>query len=131
MRCLIVDDSAEFSHAASSMLERAGIGVVGTARSLAEAVSMFRDLQPDFCLVDVDLGGDSGFDVVQELHEIGRQTPLILISTHAEQDFADLIAVSSAVGFLPKFALSPDAIRRMVDGQSAAQIATREVGTGN
>jgi len=33
-----------------------------------------------------------------------------LISTHAEQDYADLIAASPAVGFLPKAALSATAI---------------------
>jgi hypothetical protein len=38
-----------------------------------------------------------------------------LISTHSEQDLTDLIAVSPAVGFLPKFALSPDAIRALVE----------------
>jgi hypothetical protein len=36
---------------------------------------------------------------------------VILISTHAEQDYAELIAASPAIGFLPKTALSADAIR--------------------
>jgi hypothetical protein len=40
---------------------------------------------------------------------------VILISTHSEQDFADLIADSPALAFLPTFALSPDSIRRIVD----------------
>jgi hypothetical protein len=35
---------------------------------------------------------------------------VILISTHAEQDYADLIAASPAVGFVSKAALSADAI---------------------
>jgi hypothetical protein len=37
--------------------------------------------------------------------------PVILISTHAEQDYAELIAASPAIGFLPKTALSGNAIR--------------------
>jgi hypothetical protein len=41
---------------------------------------------------------------------------VILISTHSEADFADLIAESPAAGFLPKGELSADAIRRIVDG---------------
>lgn len=37
-----------------------------------------------------------------------------MISTHAEQDYADLIAASLVVGFLPKSALSADAIRDLI-----------------
>ena len=43
---------------------------------------------------------------------------MILISTHAEEDVADLIAESPAAGFLPKAELSASAIRRIVDGRS-------------
>jgi hypothetical protein len=42
--------------------------------------------------------------------------PVILISTHAEQDYADLIAASPAIGFLPKTALSGNATRDLLAG---------------
>ena len=42
------------------------------------------------------------------------RTQVILISTHAEQDYADLIAASPAIGFLPKFVLPADAIRGLL-----------------
>ena len=42
---------------------------------------------------------------------------MILISTHAEQDYAELIAASPAIGFLPKTALSADAIRGLLAGR--------------
>lgn len=38
-----------------------------------------------------------------------------MISTHSELDLAEMIADSSAVGFLPKFALSPAAIKELLD----------------
>jgi DNA-binding NarL/FixJ family response regulator len=117
LRCLIVDDSAAFRDAASSMLERAGISVVGMACNTVEALSCYRDLQPDVTLVDIDLGAESGFDVAEALHRAGSPAPsVILISTHAEQDLTDMIDTSSALGFLPKFALSPDAIRDLISG---------------
>jgi hypothetical protein len=37
-----------------------------------------------------------------------------LISTHAEEDYADLIAASPAIGFVSKSALSADAIRELL-----------------
>lgn len=115
MRCLIVDDSANFRDAARSMLERAGIDVVGMASTSADALSCYRELRPDVTLVDVDLGAESGFDLARALHDTNLPAPsVILISTHSEQDFADLIADSPVLGFLPKFALSPNAIRALV-----------------
>jgi hypothetical protein len=49
------------------------------------------------------------------VHVVGRAA-VILISTHSEADFADLIAESPAAGFLSKGDLSARAIRRIVDG---------------
>jgi hypothetical protein len=39
---------------------------------------------------------------------------VILVSTYAESDLAEMIDASPAVGFLQKFSLSPDAIRDLV-----------------
>jgi hypothetical protein len=41
---------------------------------------------------------------------------LILISAHAEADIAEMVAASSAVGFLPKLVLSAEAIRELLGG---------------
>jgi len=116
MRCLIVDDSADFVDAARGLLERDGIVVVGVASSGTEALTRFEELRPDVTLVDIDLGGESGFDVVEELHRAGTPSPspLILISTHAPMEFADMVAASPALGFVSKFALSVDAIRDLL-----------------
>src|SRR5690348_2890783 len=99
LRCLIVDDSRHFLDAARSLLERQGIAVVGVASTGAEAVRQVEDLRPDVTLVDIDLGGESGFEVARRLQQdAGRpRGPVILISTHAEQDYADLVAASPAI----------------------------------
>jgi DNA-binding NarL/FixJ family response regulator len=102
------------------MLEREGLSVVGVASSGSEALSRAEESRPDVVLVDISLGKESGFEVARRLvgdAEDGR-SKVILISTHAEADFADLIATSPAIGFLPKSELSADAIRRIVNGSS-------------
>lgn len=114
MRCLVVDDSAVFVDAMSALLEHHGLSVVGVASNGVEALRRFEELSPDVTLIDVDLGAESGFDVAEQLHRIDAATPLILISTHAAQDFAELVALSPAVGFLSKASLSPAAIRDLV-----------------
>ena len=116
MRCLIVDDSAYFVEAARHLLEHGGITVVGAASNSAEALRCFEEQRPDVTLVDVNLGSENGFELAEQLHRSGLPTPspVILISTHAAQDFADMIAASPAIGFLAKFALTPGAIRNLV-----------------
>jgi CheY-like chemotaxis protein len=121
LRCLIVDDNLRFLDAARGLLEREGIAVAGTASTGAEAAQRIDELRPDVALVDIDLVGESGFDVARQLAGERRATPpkIILISTHAEQDYADLIAASPAIGFLDKTALSARAIREVLDGHGS------------
>jgi CheY-like chemotaxis protein len=119
LRCLIVDDSRRFLDAARGLLERQGITVVGEASTSAEALQLVVELQPDVTLLDIDLGGESGCELARRL---SRETNtalsrIILISTHAEQDYADLIAASPVVGFLSKSTLSAGAIRDLLGSQ--------------
>jgi DNA-binding NarL/FixJ family response regulator len=123
LRCLIVDDSSRFLAAARGLLERQGMVVVGVASSGAQALRLVEELRPDVTLVDIDLGGESGLDVARQLSGVATPTPVILTSTHAEEDFASLIAASPAIGFLPKAALSAGAIRGMLAGPSHAACA--------
>jgi DNA-binding NarL/FixJ family response regulator len=116
LRCLIVDDSPRFLDAARGLLERQGLTVVGVASNGAEALQRVEQLRPDVTLLDIDLGGESGLELARRLHDQDGPGPVILISTHAEQDYAELIAASPAIGFLPKTALSADAIRGLLAG---------------
>lgn len=122
LRCLIVDDSAQFLTAARRWLEGQGITVVGVASTLAEALHQTAELHPEVVLVDIDLGGESGFEVTKQLLARcdGDRFHVILVSAHAEEDYAELIAASPAVGFLSKTTLSGQRIRELVDlaGQS-------------
>ncbi len=112
LRCVIVDDSARFLEAARALLQQEGVAVVGVASTIAEALTLVDEVRPDVALVDIDLGAESGFDLASRLARDGDREPsrAILISTHGEADFADLIDASPAVGFLSKSDLSADAI---------------------
>ncbi len=127
MRCLIVDDSAHFVAAARGLLQRQGFTVVGVASTGAEALRCFEELRPDLTLVDLDLAGESGFDVAEQLHRAASAapSPVILISTHAAQDFAELIEASPAAGFVAKSALSGGAIRDLIGRRDDCECAGR------
>jgi DNA-binding NarL/FixJ family response regulator len=112
LRCLIVDDNALFLEGAADLLRREGLEVVGVASNGAEAIRLVTELQPDVTLVDIDLGDEDGFELTQRLNDISAaSSKVILVSTHAEEDVAHLIAASPAVGFVSKTRLSAQAIR--------------------
>ena len=115
MRCLIIDDSPVFLEAARRLLHQDGIAVAGVASSGDEAVRLARELRPDVTLIDINLGVEDGIDLARRLAESDGQPAgkVILISTHGENEFADLIQDSPAIGFVAKSALSGDAIRAL------------------
>ncbi|MGO9385065.1 MAG: response regulator [Mycobacterium sp.] len=124
LRCFIIDDSPDFIVAATNLLERDGITVVGVTTSGAEAIRSVERLRPDVTLIDVDLGGESGFDLARQLRQRNSpaaQSALILMSAHAKEDFAAMLAASPAVGFVTKTALSASAIRELISGYDVPQ----------
>jgi DNA-binding NarL/FixJ family response regulator len=118
---MIVDDNTQFLEAAAELLQREGIDVVGVASTIAEALQQAGELRPDVYLVDLDLGGESGFDLAQRLGAAPGLNPsrVILTSTYSEMDLADLVAASPAAGFVSKSKLSGRALREAlaVDGR--------------
>jgi CheY-like chemotaxis protein len=110
LRCLIVDDNPELLRAVTRLLESQGIEVAGVAASSAEGLLRAGELQPEVVLLDIHLGDEVGFDVVERFDP----HPVILISAYAERDFEDLIAASPALGFLSKARLSGAAIRDLL-----------------
>jgi CheY-like chemotaxis protein len=114
LQCVIVDDDASFLKVAQTLLESDGVTVAGVASTCAEAVQRVEALRPDVVLIDIRLGQESGFDAARQLAANGHAAAMIMISTHAGADYADLIAESPVTGFLPKAELSAAAIRRML-----------------
>ena len=112
MRCLLVDDNGTFLETARGILGLQGVTVAGTASCTAEALRQARVLRPDVAIVDIGLGAESGFDLARDLTD--RGITVILTSTSAADDYADLIADNPAAGFLPKAELSAEGIRRIL-----------------
>jgi CheY-like chemotaxis protein len=113
---LIVDDMPDFLQAARTLLEQEGLQIVGVASTGADALARVAELRPDVTLVDVDLGTTNGFELAQRLAGDPHLYPghLILISVHAEDDLADLIEASPAIGFVWKPTMSAAAIEALV-----------------
>jgi DNA-binding NarL/FixJ family response regulator len=118
LRVVIVDDNPGFLDAARGVLERGGVAVVGVASTGDQAIARIQELSPDVTLLDINLGDESGFEVASRIHQHAEvSSPVILISTDAEQDYAELIAASPALGFLAKSALSAGAVRDLLESR--------------
>ena len=120
LRCLLVDDSDAFLEAASDLLRGEGVTVVGVASNTADALRQARALRPDVVLVDIGLGDESGFDLARLLAVDGQAggAEVIMVSARPEMDYAELIAASSAAGFLAKPDLSAREIERILGRSS-------------
>ena len=119
---LIADGNWLFLEAARDRLDGEGLRVVGVAATSAEALRRAAELRPEVVLVEVMLGGESGFELARRLaarHRDGGPA-VILISTYAAADLAGPLAGSPATGFVPEHELPADAIRRVVDGRGPA-----------
>ena len=115
LRCLIVDDSHQFLDAARRLLRQQGVEVAGVASTGDEVVRLARELRPDVTLIDIDLSGEDGFAVARRLAEVeGHGGKLIFISTHAEDEFAELVESSPGIGFVSKSSLSAAAIDQVI-----------------
>jgi DNA-binding NarL/FixJ family response regulator len=74
-------------------------------------------------LVDIDLGRESGFELARLMVDEAAACPagIILISTHVEEDYVDLVAESPALGFVAKEDLSKQAIETVLRDRGASE----------
>jgi two-component system, NarL family, nitrate/nitrite response regulator NarL len=114
LRCLLIDDSEQFLASATRLLEAQGLDIVGRASSGADGLRLCEELGPDVALVDVQLGQEDGVEVARRLIALPVSPRVILISTHAEEELEELVAEGASAGFLPKTALSADAIEALL-----------------
>jgi len=81
IRVLLVDDHAVVRTGLRMLIEsRPALEVVGEAATSAEARALARTTQPDIILLDLDLGDESGLDLLPNLIEAAPQARVILLT---------------------------------------------------
>jgi DNA-binding NtrC family response regulator len=84
---LLVDDDSAFRHVMASELARLGFAV-DTAASGEEAVSKLREREPDVALLDLQLPGISGLDVLKVIREQHHGVEVVMLTGHGTIDTA-------------------------------------------
>lgn len=113
-RLVIVDDHADFRSSARTLLELEGFDVVGVAENGPSALAAVEALQPDVLLLDIQLPGMDGFEVVQELRARNERTRVVLISSRDRSAYAGELREAAVAGFLGKSELSGAALHALV-----------------
>lgn len=97
IRLFLVDDHALFREGLIRLLEaEPDFIVAGRAGNIAEAVAAIPELKPDVVLLDVDLGGERGVELLQD-PAIASQIPKILVVTAGASDREALMLVQGGV----------------------------------
>ena len=85
----------------------------GEARSGAEALALVRKQQWDIAVLDISLGGRSGLEVLAELKQLRPRMPVLILSMHAEEQYAVRAFKAGASGYINK-ASSGEELRRAI-----------------
>ena len=122
LRVMLVDDHALVRSAVRQAISAPGIELVGEAANAEEALALAPVLRPDILLLDIDLPGMGGLQLLAELAPRLPQTKIVMLTvSSSERDLLDAVA-RGAAGYLTKD-LSPEALLRTLKGTQRGELA--------
>jgi DNA-binding response OmpR family regulator len=82
---MLVDDDRELIDLLAFALKRAGLDPIA-AHDGASALRLFEERRPDLVVLDINLGGSSGLDVLRELRRRSSLPVIMLTALDSEED---------------------------------------------
>lgn len=119
-RVLIADDHALLRSGLRGLLEDEihGVTVLEVPDSVTALESITRDA-PDLVLLDLDMPGRGGLDVLTETRRLRPDVPVLILSAYREEEFAVRAFRLGAAGYLNKQAAAEElvvAVRKVLSG---------------
>ena len=123
---LIVDDDPGMIQALAKTLQ--GLGRLRFATRGADALRLMKESTPDLVLLDAQMPGLSGFEVLDamRIEPLLVGLPVIMITSHAEEDFEQAGLEKGAADFLAK-PLRPAIVQARVRTQLRLKVANDEL----
>jgi DNA-binding NarL/FixJ family response regulator len=122
LRVMLVDDHALVRSAVRQAISAPDVELVGEAANAQEAMALAPMLRPDILLLDIDLPGMNGIQLVQELAPRLPNTKIVMLTVSgSERDLLEAVA-RGAAGYLTKD-LSPEALLRSLRGTQRGELA--------
>ena len=120
IRVLIVDDHAILRRGLMALLSDAfGDAQCGEAANAQEALQQLAKREWDVALLDINMPGKSGLDLLKELRVSWPKLPVLVLSVHPEDQFAAIARKAGAEGYITKESASEElvkAIRAVIAG---------------
>ena len=100
---LIVEDSVIVRARLRALLaEDDSVNVVAEAASATEAIERFRVHVPDAVVLDLQLVGSSGLEVLRHVKRVAPRCIVIMLTNHTQQEFRDACHKDGADHFFHK-----------------------------
>lgn len=103
LRVFLVDDSERIrGRMASLICSIEGVSLVGEAETPAEAMQGILQSNPDVVLLDLQLSGGTGFDVLKAVHPVKPGIVFIVLTNHASLQYRQRCFALGASHFFDK-----------------------------
>ena len=120
-RIAIADDHVLVRRGLAELLrEMDDFRVVGEASSGDELLRLLREDRVDVIVMDMNMPGPSGLDLVKSIRAEFPRLPILVLSAHPEDQYAVRVVRAGAMGYLTKESAEADlvvAVRRVASGK--------------
>lgn len=121
LRVLIADDHPIFRQGLREVVEAdATLLVVGEAGDGLTALQMIEQLAPEVVVLDIDMPGMNGFELVRELKRKSLPVKVVFLTMHKDEDLFNEALSLGALGYVLKDSAATDvvaSIRAVAAGQ--------------
>ncbi len=122
LRVMLVDDHALVRSAVRQAIDAPDVQLVAEAASAEDAFALALSMRPDVLLLDIDLPGMNGIQMLEELSPRLPETKIVMLTvSDSERDMIEAIA-RGAAGYLTKD-LTPEALLRALRGTQKGELA--------
>lgn len=126
VRVVVVDDSEDIRFLLRAQFARdERFEVVGEAFDGAHAVAVAAKEHPDLLILDQQMPGRTGLEVISEIRECSPETAIILYTAHADGGFYQAAFDAGACEVLAKIAVGRGFVEQLV-GAIAERVATED-----
>ncbi len=102
-RVLLVEDHPLFRERLALLINKdPGMTVCGEADNIQQAMEVIRATQPDIAIVDISLRGSSGLELIKDLRAQEIDLPVLVLSMHDENLYAERVLRAGARGYVTK-----------------------------
>ncbi len=129
MKILIADDHAVVRQGLKQIIsEQADMRAAGEAETAAEVLRLARDEDWDVIVLDISMpGGKNGLDLLPELKQICPATRVLILSMHAEEQFAVRALKGGASGYITKQSAPTELVRALRKVQSGGRYLSQSI----